>query len=671
VNVPVLSNDTDPENDTLSVTAVTQGAHGTVVINPDNTVKYSPAADYNGSDNFTYTISDGNGGSATGTVTVTVTAVNDAPTAAADSATVPEDGRVTVSVLANDTDPENDTLSVTAVTQGAHGTVVINPDNTLKYSPVANYNGSDTFTYTISDGHGGSATGTVTVTVTAVNDAPTAVADSTTVAEDGSVNVPVLSNDTDPENDTLSVTAVTQGAHGAVVINPDKTVKYTPVANYNGSDTFTYTISDGNGGTATGTVTVTVTAVNDAPTAVADSTTVAEDGSVNVPVLSNDTDPENDTLSVTAVTQGAHGTVVINPDKTLKYTPVANYNGSDSFTYTISDGHGGSATAAVSITIAPVNDAPVAVNDTASTVAEVAVNVAVLANDVDVDGPSLLVTAVTQGAHGSVAIQPGQTAVTYTPAANWIGPDSFTYTISDGVGGTATATVNVTVQAPPRVSTDLQVLYPFSEGSGTVVHDTSGVGTPLDLTISTPGAATWSAGALRFTATNLAQSAGNATKIITAVQASNALTVEAWIVPTNITQNGPAAIVAISLDKNKRDVTLGQTTSRYEHQLRTSTTNQGGNSLATGTGVVATNLQHVVFTRDSAGNAKTWVNGTLITSGTLSGNLSSWASYKIGIGNELSGGRPWLGTFHLVAVYSRALTAAEIHQNYLAGKDGN
>src|SRR5436305_5580403 len=125
------------------------------------------------------------------------------------------------------------------------------------------------------------------MTDTSVNDAPVANADSATVAEDGTVNVAVLANDTDVEGDTLSVASVTQGAHGTVAINPDKTVKYTPAANYNGSDSFTYTVSDGNGGTATGTVAIKVTPVHDAPVANADSATVAEDATVNVSVLAN------------------------------------------------------------------------------------------------------------------------------------------------------------------------------------------------------------------------------------------------------------------------------------------------------------------------------------------------------------------------------------------------
>src|SRR6185436_7648889 len=175
-----------------------------------------------------------------------ITAVNDQPVANADTASVTEDGSVTVTVLSNDTDPENDTLDVTAVTQGAHGTVVLNVNDTVTYSPNANYSGTDSFTYTISDGNGGTATGTVNVTVTSVNDAPTANADTASVAEDGSVTVTVLSNDTDPENDTLDVTAVTQGAHGTVVLNANDTVTYSPNANYSGTDSFTYTISDGN-----------------------------------------------------------------------------------------------------------------------------------------------------------------------------------------------------------------------------------------------------------------------------------------------------------------------------------------------------------------------------------------------------------------------------------------
>jgi hypothetical protein len=658
VAITVLGNDADVDDDLLSVTSVTQGTHGTVVINGDDTVTYTPAADYNGSDSFTYTVSDGESDD-TATVTVTVGAANDAPIASNDSASTSEDNPVTVTVLGNDTDPENDTLSVASVTQGTNGAVVINANNTVTYTPAANFHGADSFTYTASDSNGGTDTATVTVTISSVNDAPVANDDPASVAEDGSVTVAVLANDTDADNDTLTVTARTQGAHGTVTLNP---VTYTPAANYNGPDTFTYTISDGHGGTDTATVNVTVGAANDAPVANNDTATVAEDGSVTVAVLTNDTDLDNDTLTVTARTQGAHGTVTLNP---VTYTPAANYNGPDTFTYTISDGAGGTATATVNVTVTAVNDAPVAVNDSATTLAETPVMVLVRTNDTDVEGNTLTVTAFTQGAHGSVAINAGQ-SVTYTPATAWVGPDTFTYTISDGAGGTATATVNITVQAPPRVSTNIQVLYAFNEGSGTTVNDTSGVGTPLNLTVASASAVTWLPGALSINSNTLVQSAGTATKVINASKASNEVTVEAWVDPLNLTQTGPAAIVTMSQNQNKRDVTLGQSGTAYNGQLQTSTTGQAGTEHSANN-VATTNLTHVVYTRSSTGAVRIYVNGTLVTSATLTGNLSAWANYNLALGGELSGTRYWRGELHLVAIYSRALTSTEVRQNWLAG----
>ncbi len=488
VTVSVLDNDTDAENNTLTVTAVTQGTKGTVAINGSTTVTYTPNANANGSDSFTYTISDGNGGTDTATVSITITAVNDAPDAVNDSATTNEDVAVTVSVRDNDTDLDNDTLTVTAVTQGAKGTVTINDGTTVTYTPNANANGSDSFTYTISDGNGGTDTATVSITITAVNDAPDAVNDSATTNEDSAVTVSVLGNDTDAENNTLTVTAVTQGTKGTVTINGGTTVTYTPNANVNGTDSFTYTISDGNGGTDTATVSITITGVNDAPDAINDAATTNEDTAVTVSVRDNDTDLDNDTLTVTAVTQGTKGTVTINSGTTVTYTPNANANGSDSFTYTISDGNGGMDTATVAITINAVNDAPDAVNDVAATNEDTAVSISVLGNDTDPENNTLAITAVTQGTKGSVAIN-GST-ILYTPNANTNGADAFTYTISDGNGGTDTATVTVNVAAvndPPVASNDAGTTREGAAVTITVLSNDSDVESALTVTgTSTP-----------------------------------------------------------------------------------------------------------------------------------------------------------------------------------------
>ena len=276
------------------------------------------------------------------------------------------------------------------------------------------------------------------------NRPPVAEDDAATTNEDAPVTIPVLTNDPDANGGTLSVTGVTPGAKGTVTINGDGTVTYTPNANANGTDTFTYTISDGQGGTDTATVTVTIRPLPDAPVAQPDAATTNEDTAVTIDVLANDSDADGDALTVTAVTQGAHGTVTIVGNQ-AQYMPAANWSGTDTFTYTATDGTS-PVIATVTVTVLPVNDPPVAVNDTATAESGWPVSVPVLATDSDIDGDALTVTSVTQGANGTVVINGGAT-VTYTPTLGFVGTDTFTYTVSDGNGGTATATVTVTVRA--------------------------------------------------------------------------------------------------------------------------------------------------------------------------------------------------------------------------------
>ncbi len=402
------------------------------------------------------TTTDPVAGNNTAAASTQVTNVNDPPDAVNDAATVAEDsGATAIPVLANDSilPDVGETLTITAVTQPASGTVVITGGGTgLTFAPAANFFGVTTFTYTVSDGNGGSDTATVTMTVTAVNDAPDAVDDAATVAEDaGATAIPVLANDTFAPDlgETLTITAVTQPANGAVVITGGGTgLTFAPAANFFGVTTFTYTISDGNGGTDTATVTVTVTAVNDAPDAVNDAAAVAEDAPATaIPVLANDSFAPDvgETLTITAVTQPANGTVVITGGGTgLTFQPAADFFGVTTFTYTISDGNGGTDTATVTLTVTPENDTPVAVDDIQSLSEDAAATVIdVLANDTDLDGDTLTVDSVTQPANGTVTLVGG--VVSYTPDADFNGTDTFTYTISDGNGGTDTATVTLTV----------------------------------------------------------------------------------------------------------------------------------------------------------------------------------------------------------------------------------
>ncbi len=169
-----------------------------------------------------------------------------------------EDTVTTINVLANDSDADGDPLTVSSVTPAAHGTLFINPDHTIRYTPHLNYRGPDSFTYTISDGRGGEDTAVVTILVKNVNDPPVAVDDTAVTNRETAVTIPVLANDSDVDNNSLSVTAVSQPTNGVVVINPDNTVTYTPAPGFDGPDTFTYTVSDGKGGADVGTVTVDV-----------------------------------------------------------------------------------------------------------------------------------------------------------------------------------------------------------------------------------------------------------------------------------------------------------------------------------------------------------------------------------------------------------------------------
>ena len=214
----------------------------------------------------------------------------------------------------------------------------------------------------------------MTVTVTPVNDAPVANDDSATTDEDTAAVIDLIGNDTDIEGDTLSFVSVSNGANGTVTDNGDGTVTYTPDLNWNGIDSFVYSVTDGTDNSNIATVTVTVNAVNDdPPVAVGDSATTTEDTAVVINLVANDTDPDGDSLLVGSIVQPTNGTVVNNGDGTVTYTPDPDYNGTESFTYTATDGTNPSNSAAVWVTVTPVNDAPVAVDDTASTAEDTAV----------------------------------------------------------------------------------------------------------------------------------------------------------------------------------------------------------------------------------------------------------------------------------------------------------
>jgi len=401
--------------------------------------------------------------------------------AVADAFIVNEDStNVELNPLANDTVGTN-TLTITAVgTLSGQGTATISQDGKkIIYTPAANFVGTETFTYTIKNQDNTTDTATITVTVLPMNDPPVGVNDTLTVSEDSPNNIlDVLANDTlgNDTGETLRVTAVSTGsAGGQISIGAgNANIRYTPPANFIGTETFTYTLADGNGGTATATVTVTVTASNDNPTAVNDSFTVTEDSSNNTinPLANDSFAPDTgETLTITSVSAGSKGgTITISQDKlTLVYTPAANVQGTETFTYTISDGNGGTATATVTMTVNNTNDAPTGIDDTVQAFKNTKAIFDVLANDKSDPDPTenLTISAVgTPSNGGTVAIVNGK--IEYTPASNYTGSETFTYTVRDagGLTDTVTVTVNVAEFIPSHISG-----YVYVDANGNGVKD--------------------------------------------------------------------------------------------------------------------------------------------------------------------------------------------------------
>ncbi|XQF93031.1 tandem-95 repeat protein [Pseudoalteromonas espejiana] len=431
-NINVLTNDTDVENDTLSISEANTSS-GSVSVSGNNLI-YTPESDFNGQATVNYTLSDGTD-TAAGVLTVTVTPVNDAPVANPDSATILEDAVTTnINVLANDTDPESDSLSISAATTTT-GSVSVAGSN-LAYTPEANFNGQAIINYTVSDGTD-TATGVLSITVTAVNDTPIANTDTVTINEDNATTVNVIANDTDIENDTLTITTVSADIGSADIVGNQ--VQYTPQADNNGTATVTYTISDGNAASS-GTLNITITSVNDAPIANADTATILEDAAAtNINVLANDTDVENDTLSISAVS-ATSGSVTSSGTDVI-YTPAANFNGQASVSYTLSDGTD-TAAGQLTITVTPVNDAPVA-NADAVTILEdaAATNINVIVNDTDIENDTLSISGATTDT-GSVTVSGSN--VVYTPSEDFNGQAIINYTLSDGTD-TAPGVVTITV----------------------------------------------------------------------------------------------------------------------------------------------------------------------------------------------------------------------------------
>lgn len=456
----LLANDTDPEGANLTATLVTGPSHGTVTINPDGSFTYVPNTGYSGPDSFTYRASDG----ALDDVASVNLYVNPnvAPVAAADRYTVDRNGQLVVSasngVLANDSDPDNSSggvLTARILSEPQNGTLTFNADGSFVYVPNPGFQGTDSFAYAASDGDA-ETPNFVTLTVVNRNTAPEAVDDAYQLDQNGVLLVGtangVLANDSDADGDALTVELVSGPANGTLNLNPDGSFTYTPNPGFHGSDSFSYRAGDGDD-TDVATVTLTVAAVNGAPAPVNDAYQVDENGRLVINaangVLANDTDPDGSPLTAQIRSQPSSGVVTLAADGSFTYTPNTGFVGTDSFTYFANDGSD-TGYATVVLTVNAVNAAPVGVADAYAVEQRGSLTVdasnGVLANDSDPDGDPLTVALVTGPQHGQFVLN-ADGSFNYVPDADYVGADSFTYSLRDG---TTSTPVTVTLTVNPR-----------------------------------------------------------------------------------------------------------------------------------------------------------------------------------------------------------------------------
>ncbi|PLX39772.1 MAG: hypothetical protein C0608_11385 [Deltaproteobacteria bacterium] len=459
--------DVDDDYATLTLAAdVVTATGGSVVESPAGTYIYTPAENFHGTDYFTTTVTDPHGAAAYGLVTMTVLPVNDAPVAAPDASATYEDmAVVTSSVLMNDSDADGDTLTIGGYdnfTLGG-GKVAHSGGGSFLYTPAANWNGIDTFSYIITDGNGGTSSAIVTVEVLPVADTAIANPDFGSVAEDGvGVTIDVLANDLDGDGDVLTIYYFDAAPAGGTVSQSGNSLSFVPDADFSGVVTFTYTVSEDGGttGSSSGTVTVTVTPANDAPVGIADVFATDEETAVVFSVLTNDYDVDGDTLTVVGFPTSTLGGGVLtyHGAGVFTYTPGDDFFGADLFRYTLVDETGAlSSSVEVTIDVAPVDDDPVAVDDAALASEDTSVLIAALSNDYDPDiDPVSLLTHDPISAGGGTVTELGGVFL-YTPAGNFFGIDTFTYTIEDAGGNTDSATVTITVNEvndPPVANPD-------------------------------------------------------------------------------------------------------------------------------------------------------------------------------------------------------------------------
>jgi RHS repeat-associated protein len=447
---PLTLTGTDAEPSTLTFEILADPGHGTLSGDPPHLV-YTPADNYHGPDSFTFRVNDGEFNSAPATVNITVIRVNRRPVAADQSLETNEDDPKVVTLSATDTD--GDPLTYIVTSNPAHGRL-FGSGATLTYRPNLNFAGADSFSFKANDGETDSVPAVITIVVKPVNDAPMASPQTIATKQDQQRSFALVA--VDPDGDAVTYSLVDRPAHGTLS-GTEPNLTYTPDTGYLGSDRLTFKANDGQVDSQVATVNINVNSSNTAPSALPQSVNTSEDQAVNIALTANDA--EGNTLTYTVTAPPLHGTLT-GTAPALVYTPEENYHGSDRITFQANDGAFDSNPGTVSISVAPVNDAPTSDAQSIRTKQGESKNFVLTGKDID--GDSLTFTISAQPAHGTLSgVAP---SLTYTPGEGYYGADSLKFTVSDGHATSNEAIVAVKV-TPPIVGRTYTTTADFAEGN--------------------------------------------------------------------------------------------------------------------------------------------------------------------------------------------------------------
>ena len=619
---------------------------------------FTPAADFNTNFTVATSVSDGVAAPLTGSKAFTGTPVNDAPAATNLSAaeTYTEDTPLNLTdIVVSDVDSANVTVTLTlsnvaagTLSSATSGTVTstfaggvwtasgaVSDVNALlaalTFTPAANFNGNFGIDVALSDG-ATTLTGVKPMTGTAVNDAPTtSPVTLAVIAEDSGTRLitqaELLANANDVDGDGLSaINLAISAGRGALVDNLDGTWSYTPAANDESAVNFSYSISDGNLATPASAA-LDITPVNDAPTAVSAAISAVED-TPYIGSLPAATDVDGDTVTYTLAAPANHGTITVDADGTFRYTPNTNFNGADSFDYRVADGNGSSNVYTMTIDVAGVNDAPLAVEDMVDGGKLSAVSGWVLGNDRDVDGDVLTAVQVTGPAHGTLALNPDGSFI-YTPRPGFAGTDSFSYRAHDG--GVYSNEVTVTLAVDASVVPALPPGTPTLPTAHTSVTPLTLPGSVDEIPVATPAA----------------------TPIATGDTGPNVIASTVAPLDTMLrTSSGPSTAPAPSQDGSHHTQLITSPEMHGDLLLRLAALLYADPGAASGNNQIGPAVR-VEITSEETFRTEIISRGTEITAATLSAGTVWWALRASGLFASLLTSMPAWRSFDLLPVLNR------------------